>query len=102
MRFRRGADGPVACGHDTNIIYHNRETLAILQISECPDVMPRIKCCQVVGGGGLRAKQTKQGSFQNDSLLKLNSFNSDVFAAWDQVVLDSITLQIHRRETQEA
>lgn len=50
MRFRWGADGPVACGHDTNIIYHNRETLAILQISGRPDVMPRIKCCQVVGG----------------------------------------------------
>lgn len=38
-------------------------------------------------GGGLRTKQTKQGSFQNDSLLKLN--NSDIFAAWDQVALDS-------------
>lgn len=27
MCFEQRTDGPVACGHDTNIIYHNRETL---------------------------------------------------------------------------
>lgn len=54
---------------------------------------------KILPGHGEGWQKTKQGPFQNDSLLKRNY--SDIFAAWEQVVLDSITLQIHRRETED-
>lgn len=34
-------------------------SLAILQVSGCPDVMPRIKCCQALGGEGTPHKADK-------------------------------------------
>lgn len=56
-------------------------SLAILQVSGCPDVMPRIKCCQAVGWGG--SAQSKQ-----------NKGPSKMIPPWSWTILISLLLEI--------
>lgn len=57
-------------------------SLAILQVSGCPDVMPRIKCCQALGGGG------------NSAQSRQNNGPSKMIPSWSWTILIYLLLEI--------